>query len=109
MVGNPPDAPLLAPAVSRITALVGKALRRVTADRSYGEAGIDAELEALGVRAAIPARKALGGPAPGRAHPGIPQPDQVADGMRGSRQLPQARRGLEPHPAGRPRRGAPQT
>jgi IS5 family transposase len=57
MVGNPADAPLLAPAIARIKALVGKALRAVTADRSYGEAGVDAEVAALGVKTVVIPRK----------------------------------------------------
>ena len=56
-VGNPADAPMLVPAITRITALVGRAPKAVTADRGYGEAKVDAELEALGVkRVAIPRR-----------------------------------------------------
>jgi len=35
--GNPPDAPQLAPAISRIRRRAGRAPRSVTADRSYGE------------------------------------------------------------------------
>jgi len=56
VVGNPPDAPMLVPAIARITARFG-APGAVTADRGYGEAKVDAELEALGVkRVAIPRR-----------------------------------------------------
>src|SRR5207253_4518047 len=50
VVGNPADAGLLAPAIGRIKALLGKVPRAVTADRGYGEAAVDAELEALGVK-----------------------------------------------------------
>lgn len=50
LVGNPADGPLLAPAVTRIKALVGRAPRAVTADRGYGEAKVQADLEALGVK-----------------------------------------------------------
>jgi len=53
--GNPPDAPMLVPAVERIRARFGRAPKAVTADRGYGEASVDAGLEALGVRrVAIP-------------------------------------------------------
>ena len=63
--GNPPDAPMLVPAVARIAARFGRPPRAVTADRGYGEAKIDAELEALGVqRVAIPRR---GRPGPARS------------------------------------------
>ena len=55
MKGNPADAPLLVPAVRRIKALFGQAPRAVTADRGYGEARVDAELTAVGVKkVAIP-------------------------------------------------------
>jgi hypothetical protein len=54
-VGNPADAPMLVPAVERISQRTGRIPRAVTADRQYGEAAIDTELAALGVqRVAIP-------------------------------------------------------
>jgi transposase, IS5 family len=56
-IGNPPDAPMLAPAVGRIKKLLGKAPRMLTADRGYGEAGIDGELKALGVTTVVIPRK----------------------------------------------------
>jgi len=57
VVGNPPDAPMLVPAIARVAARFGRAPKAVTADRGYGEAKVDAELEALGVRrVAIPRR-----------------------------------------------------
>ena len=61
-VGNPPDAPQLAPAVSRIARRAGRTPRSVTADRGYGEPATERELQALGY-----ARS------PSRAGPG-PQP-----------------------------------
>lgn len=48
-IGNPPDAPLLAPAVKRAKRRTGRAPRAVTADRNYGEAAVDDELHDLGV------------------------------------------------------------
>lgn len=55
VVGNPPDAPMLLPAIARITARFGQPPTAVAADRGYGEAAVDADLEALGVtRVAIP-------------------------------------------------------
>jgi len=55
VAGNPPDAPMLVPAIVRIAARFGRAPRAVTADRGYGEASVDAGLHALGVtRVAIP-------------------------------------------------------
>jgi len=55
--GNPPDAPMLKPAIERIKTRFGKAPRAVTADRGYGEAKVDTDIEALGVKkVAIPRR-----------------------------------------------------
>ena len=55
--GNPPDAPQLAPAITRIARRAGRTLRSVTADRGYGELVTERELQALGVRTvAIPRR-----------------------------------------------------
>jgi IS5 family transposase len=54
-VGNPADAPQLAPAIERIKRRTGHAPRAVTADRGYGEARVEDELHDLGVRhVAIP-------------------------------------------------------
>ncbi len=55
--GNPADAPMLAPAIARVTKLLGKVPKAVTADRSYGEASVETELESIGVKhVAIPRR-----------------------------------------------------
>ena len=61
--GNPPDAPMLVPAITRIIARFGRAPRAVTADRGYGEARIDAELEWLGVKTVAIPRRGRPGPA----------------------------------------------
>ena len=54
-IGNPHDAPQLAPAIERITARTGRTPRAVTADRGYGEASVERDLTDLGVRrVAIP-------------------------------------------------------
>jgi IS5 family transposase len=54
-VGNPPDAPLLAPAVQRVIQRAGRVPGAATADRSYGEAAVDDALAELGVtQVAIP-------------------------------------------------------
>jgi IS5 family transposase len=64
VIGNPPDAPMLAPAVAAIKTRFGRAPRAVTADRGYGEARVDLALIALGVKVvAIPRR---GRPSPSR-------------------------------------------
>ena len=53
--GNPADGPQLAPAVERVIKRTGTRPRTVTADRGYGEQGIEDDLHALGVRhVAIP-------------------------------------------------------
>jgi IS5 family transposase len=55
--GNPPDAPQLGPAISRITRRARRTPHSVTADRGYGEPVTERELQALGVRTvAIPRR-----------------------------------------------------
>ena len=84
MVGNPPDAPLLVPAVKRVIARTGKAPRAVTADRGYGEARVDQDLAERGVtRIAIPRR--------GRAGPAR----QAVERGRGFRRLVKWRTGCE--------------
>jgi IS5 family transposase len=55
--GNPPDAPMLVPAVERITTRTGRAPRAVTADRGYGEASVEDQLRAGGVRYVVLPRK----------------------------------------------------
>jgi len=55
--GNPADAPMLAPAVGRVKARFGKTPKAVTADRGYGEAKVDSDLEALGVKTVAIPRK----------------------------------------------------
>jgi IS5 family transposase len=64
--GNPPDAPMLLPAVERIKARFGRAPRTAVADRGYGEAGVEADLEAAGVRRVVIPRK--GRPNAARKH-----------------------------------------
>jgi len=56
-VGNPADGPLLAPAIARIKKLVGRAPKAVTADRGYGAASVQADLEGLGVAQVAIVRK----------------------------------------------------
>ncbi|WP_448422147.1 ISNCY family transposase, partial [Mycolicibacterium sp. XJ1819] len=54
-MGNPPDAPQLAPAIERISRRTGHTPRAVTADRGYGHASVEDNLHELGVRSvAIP-------------------------------------------------------
>ena len=56
-VGNPPDAPMLVPAIERITRRAGRAPRAVTADRGYGEPAVEDALRDLGVRHVVLPRK----------------------------------------------------
>ena len=57
VIGNPPDAPMLAPAIARIKNRFGRAPAAVTADRGYGEAAVDQALTDGGVTTvAIPRR-----------------------------------------------------
>ncbi|AXN52453.1 hypothetical protein DSM43518_02789 [Mycobacterium marinum] len=56
-VGNPADAPQLAPAIARITAHTGRTPGAVTANRGYGEASVERDLPELGVRAVTIPRK----------------------------------------------------
>ena len=54
-IGNPHDAAQLTPAIERITQRTGRPPRAVTADRGYGLASVEADLQQLGVRSiAIP-------------------------------------------------------
>jgi len=62
-IGNPADAPQLAPAIERITRRTGRVPRAVTADRGYGEASVDAGLHDLGVRSVAIPRKGKPGAA----------------------------------------------
>ena len=62
-VGNPPDAPLLVPAIARVAARFGRVPRAVTADRGYGEAAVDRALDDLGVQRVVIPRKGRPGAA----------------------------------------------
>ncbi len=54
-MGNPPDAPMLAPALGRIKKRFSKVPTAATADRGYEEAKVETELHELGVtHVAIP-------------------------------------------------------
>jgi IS5 family transposase len=55
--GNPADAPLLGPAVRRVKARFGRAPRAVAADRGYSGAGVEVELEEMGVNKVVIPRK----------------------------------------------------
>ena len=55
--GNPADAQQPAPAIERVIARTGRRPRTVTADRGYGEKGIDEALHQMGVRTVVIPRK----------------------------------------------------
>lgn len=56
-VGNPPDAPMLAPALERITTLTGQRPTAVAADRGYGDTDTYTDIAKLGIdRIAIPTK-----------------------------------------------------
>jgi IS5 family transposase len=61
--GNPPDAEQLAPAIHRISRRFGRVPDRATADRGYGEAAVERELEQLGVTEVVIPRKGQPGKA----------------------------------------------
>jgi IS5 family transposase len=56
-VGNPPDAPQLVPAITRVSARAARTPRTVTADRGYGEKRVEDALHDLGVRTVVIPRK----------------------------------------------------
>jgi IS5 family transposase len=62
-MGNPPDAPQLAPAVGRVKKRAGRAPGTVTADRGYGEKRVEDDLHDLGVRTVVIPRKGKPGQA----------------------------------------------
>jgi transposase, IS5 family len=62
-LGNPADAPRLAPAVERVIARTGRRPRTVTADRGYGEKRVEDGLHDLGVRTVVIPRKGRPGKA----------------------------------------------
>lgn len=52
-IGNPPDAPMLVPAIERVAARARTMPVAVTADRGYGEASIEDALNARGVATVV--------------------------------------------------------
>ena len=62
-VGNPANAPQLAPAVARVMKRTGRAPGTVTADRGYCEKRVDDALHDLGVRTVVIPRKGKPGQA----------------------------------------------
>jgi IS5 family transposase len=83
-VGNPADAPQLAPAIRRIAARTGRVPTAVTADRGYGEARVENDLRDIGVKTVAIPRKGQ----PGQAR-------QRIEHGRGFRELIKWRTGCE--------------
>ena len=52
-IGNPADAPMLVPAIERVTRRAARVPKAVTADRGYGETAVGEQLSALGVRTVV--------------------------------------------------------
>ena len=73
--GNPPDAEQLAPAVSRVRQRLGRTPEQVAADRGYGEASVDKELEDLGVQTVVIPRKGK----PGKARQNLEHSPEFRD------------------------------
>ena len=98
-VGNPPDAPQLAPAVARVTTRTGHTPRAVTTDRGYGQASVERDLHELGVRSvAIPRPSKPNSGAPRvRTPASLPRESQMADRIRRADQPHQTKLRLEPH------------
>jgi IS5 family transposase len=56
-IGNPPDAAQLAPAIQRVIRRAGRPPRALTADRGYGDASVERDLQQLGVKSVAIPRK----------------------------------------------------
>ena len=52
-MGNPADAPMLAPAIERVAERAGKVPRAVTADRGYGDVVVRDALSSMGVKTVV--------------------------------------------------------
>ena len=87
-IGNPADAPMLMPAVQRISQRAGRIPKAVTADRQYGQTAIDDQLHA-GRGAGGDCPQGPAGPCPPSppAHPPVPAAGQVAHRLAGADQF----------------------
>jgi len=96
--GNPADAPQLAPAIERVIARTGRRPRTVTADRGYGEKGIDEALHQMGVRTVVIPRKGRPGKDRRAAEhrPAFRRTVKCADRQRRPDQHPQTRLRMGP-------------
>jgi IS5 family transposase len=96
--GNPADAPQLAPAIERVIARTGRRPRTVTADRGYGEKGIDEALHQTGGRTVVIPRKGRPGKDRRAAEhwPAFRRTVKCADRQRRPDQHPQTRLRIGP-------------
>jgi IS5 family transposase len=106
--GAAPDGPQLAPAIERIRRRAGRVPRPVTADRGYGQAAVERDLHAAGVRTVAIPRQATTSPARKAVEHGrsFRKLVQMAHRLRRPDQLPQTRLRLGPHPPGRQAQGS---
>ena len=99
----PPTARSSRPPSSGSRRRTGRVPRAVTADRGYGQPAVERDLHDLGVRTVAIPRQATTSASPQdhRAQPRLPPAGQMANRLRRTDQLPQARLRLGPHPPGR--------
>ena len=105
--GNPPDAPMLEPAIQRIKHRTGRAPRAVTADRGYGEQGVEDAIRAAWSppRRAPPQRPTNRRAPRNRTTTSVQEDGPMAHRLRRTNQLRQTRLRPQPHPHRRtPRR-----
>jgi IS5 family transposase len=96
--GNPADGPRLKPAVERVIGRTRRKPRTVTADRGYGEAGIDDDLHDLGVRnVVIPKGQTQQRPASPGTTSSVPAAPEMANRLRRPHQHPQTRLRMGPN------------
>ena len=80
--GNPADGPRLKP-VERVIGRTGRKPRTVTADRGYGEAGVEDDLHDLGVRnVVIPRKEDPASPASRGTTSSVPAAHEMANRLR---------------------------
>ena len=119
-IGNPPDAPMLAPAIERVRQRCGRPPDQVTADRGYGKASVDKTLHQRSrcrLRRHSPTRHTDHQTTSRNRHPRVPRTRPLANRRRGPHRNLETPARLGPHPPHRhprspnlvrPRRPGPQ-